>query len=194
MDATLAARPLWQWLAGAAVGVGLITGLIYSSTGSTTEKPAEPQAPPTDTPSPQDHELDRKPAASSATSAEPNAIELDLAAPQPDPKAPSIASTHDPRAKQAAAPNTPASTLAEEVALLSKATSALHSGQASRALNILAEHQRKFPRGALAAERRGARAQALCQLGRKEEARATLQALSPSSPLAARAKSACDFD
>lgn len=83
--------------------------------------------------------------------------------------------------------------LAEEVALLSRATSALRSGNSSEALATLAEHQRRFPRGVLSQQRHAARAQALCQLGRKTEAKTELAKLAKSSPLAARTRQACGF-
>lgn len=88
----------------------------------------------------------------------------------------------------------PADRLAQEVALLSRATSALRSGRADEALKALAEHQRQFPKGMLSEERRAARAQALCTLGRHGEARADLATLAktaPQSPQAARARQAC---
>jgi hypothetical protein len=81
--------------------------------------------------------------------------------------------------------------LAQEVALLSRATSDLHRGNAAAALQVLNEHWRKFPNGLLSEERRGARAQALCLLGRTSEAQAELARLTPQSPAAARAKQAC---
>src|SRR6185369_7565739 len=82
--------------------------------------------------------------------------------------------------------------LAEEVALLSRATSALRAGRAAEALKFLDEHQRKFPKGVLGVERRGARAQALCALKRVGEGRAELARLAPQSPAAGRAKQVCD--
>ncbi|HYQ46791.1 MAG TPA: hypothetical protein VER11_32700 [Polyangiaceae bacterium] len=84
--------------------------------------------------------------------------------------------------------------LAEEVALLSRAETELHAGRPAKALTALAEHQRKFPRGALAEERTAARIQALCALGRTDEANAQLRQLlhiSPNSPLEERARQAC---
>ncbi|HET7543213.1 MAG TPA: hypothetical protein VFK05_25240 [Polyangiaceae bacterium] len=84
--------------------------------------------------------------------------------------------------------------LAEEVALLSRAETELHAGRPAKALVVLAEHQRKFPRGALAEERTAARIQALCALGRTEEANAQLRQLlhiSPKSPQEERARQAC---
>jgi TolA-binding protein len=96
---------------------------------------------------------------------------------------------------RATAPRRPKDHLAQEVALLSRATSALRAGRAADALKTLNEHQRQFPRGMLAQERRGARAQALCALGRRQEAQADLATLArtaPQSPQAARARQACE--
>ena len=95
-----------------------------------------------------------------------------------------------------AAPPAPASSsrsdqLAQEVALLSRATSALRAGRAGQALSLLNEHQRKFPNGVLTEERRAAKAQALCSLGRQSEGRAELSRLTPKSPAAVRAQRAC---
>ncbi|HEY0469564.1 MAG TPA: hypothetical protein VGC79_35485 [Polyangiaceae bacterium] len=84
--------------------------------------------------------------------------------------------------------------LAEEVALLSRAETELHAGRPAKALLALAEHQRKFPRGTLAEERTAARIQALCALGRNEEANAQLRQLAHISPNSAheeRARQAC---
>lgn len=82
--------------------------------------------------------------------------------------------------------------LAQEVALLSRATSDLRAGRAGAALKLLDEHQRKFPSGMLVVERRAVRAQALCTLKRVSEGRAELAHLAPQSPAAGRAKQLCD--
>jgi len=82
--------------------------------------------------------------------------------------------------------------LAQEVALLSRATSALRAGRSADALALLSEHQRKFPKGALSEERSAAKAQALCSLGRRSEGRAELARLAPRSPAALRAQQVCD--
>jgi hypothetical protein len=82
--------------------------------------------------------------------------------------------------------------LAQEVALLTRATSELRAGRAGAALRLLAEHQRKFPNGMLAVERQAVRAQALCTLKRVSEGRAELAQLAPQSPAAGRAKQLCD--
>ena len=84
--------------------------------------------------------------------------------------------------------------LAEEVALLSRAETELRAGRPAKALLALAEHQRKFPRGTLAEERTAARIQALCALGRNDEANAQLAQLlhiSPNSAHEGRARQAC---
>jgi len=86
----------------------------------------------------------------------------------------------------------PQDRLAQEVALLSRATSDLRAGRAGAALKSLEEHQRKFPNGMLAVERRAVRAQALCTLKRVSEGRAELSRLAPQSPAAGRAKQLCD--
>lgn len=81
--------------------------------------------------------------------------------------------------------------LAQEVALLSRATQALRLGRAEQALHALELHERRFPSGSLAEERRGAKAQALCLLGRAQEGRVALRQLDPRSPAAARATQVC---
>ncbi len=81
--------------------------------------------------------------------------------------------------------------LAEEVALLSRAETALHSGHAAVALQVLSEHERKFRDGLLAEERIAARIQALCALGRKAEADAQLARLSPKSLHGELSRQAC---
>ena len=83
-------------------------------------------------------------------------------------------------------------TLAEEVALLSRAETALHSGRPQLALEALKEHERKFSNGLLKEERIAARVQALCALGRNAEANAQLAQLSPKSLHGERSRQACD--
>jgi hypothetical protein len=84
--------------------------------------------------------------------------------------------------------------LAEEVAILSQAAKDLRAGHAASALGALNEHQKKFPSGLLTQERRAARAEALCSLGRFAEADAELSTLvrtAPQSPLTVRAQQRC---
>jgi len=82
--------------------------------------------------------------------------------------------------------------LAEEVALLSRATVALRAGRAAEALGLLDEHRRSFAKGLLSVERTALRAQALCSLARVSEGRAELAQLAPQSPAAGRAAQVCD--
>jgi hypothetical protein len=96
--------------------------------------------------------------------------------------------------KRAAGAPRPADSLAQEVAILSRASSELHAGRPAAALKALAEHQRKFPNGALAQERASARVQALCAMGQSRAAQGELARLakgSPSSPHVVRARKAC---
>lgn len=81
--------------------------------------------------------------------------------------------------------------LAREVALLSRATTALRAGNPALALKALDEHQHRFPNGALSEERRAARARALCSLGRMEEGRRQLSQLTPGTPASALAEQLC---
>jgi hypothetical protein len=82
--------------------------------------------------------------------------------------------------------------LAAEVAILSRATRDLRAGRPAEALKALDEYRRKFPKGLLSEEQRAARAQALCALGRFDEANEKLAGLAPQSPLAVQARQFCD--
>jgi hypothetical protein len=102
----------------------------------------------------------------------------------------------EPVAKKSSVPSRAADGLAEEVAILSRASSELRAGRPAAALKALDEHQRSFPGGVLAQERTAARIQALCALGRTKEARSALERLArtaPGSPHEARARKACGF-
>ena len=83
-------------------------------------------------------------------------------------------------------------TLAQELVLLTSATSQLSSGQAAAALKALDEHQRRFPQGVLSDERNAAKGRALCKLHRFDEGRAVLALLGVGTPFAARVKEECD--
>ena len=111
-----------------------------------------------------------------------------LPVPVPVPESPSVARL---AAEQPSARRAPDG-LAEEVALLTEATSDLRAGRAAQALKSLDEHQRRFPDGVLAIERSAVRAQTLCSLKRVSEGRAELARLAQQSPAAGRAKQVCD--
>lgn len=84
--------------------------------------------------------------------------------------------------------------VAEEAALLRAARAALARGDGAAALEHLQVHATRFPRGALAEERRAARVFALCAAGRTLESRAAAArfvAGSPGSPLAEQVRRTC---
>lgn len=129
-----------------------------------------------------------------------SAPEASVAPPAPSP-APAREEEPAPPAPEApppVAPSPPSAArrdrLAEEVAMLSKATGLLNGGRAREALRALDEHARKFPNGVLTEERRGARARALCALGMRAEADRELARLArtaPGSPHLAQARALC---
>lgn len=84
-------------------------------------------------------------------------------------------------------------TLAQEVALLYRAETALHRGKPAVALESLSEHERKFGNGLLKEERIATRVQALCALGRNAEADAQLAQLSSKSLHETRSRQACGW-
>jgi len=172
-----AAPPLraagWRFVTPLAIGIALVGVGVFSSRARAPS--VAPQRPPSVAP------------VASAPPPEPPAAAPALVA-APEPPAQVVAEPRDP---PIAAPSAP-DRLAQEVALLSRATSALRAGRAAEAMKLLDEHQRKFPKGVLGEERRGARAQALCGLKRVTEGRAELAHLAPQSPAAARAKQICD--
>lgn len=132
-----------------------------------------------------------------------SATETPAPTPTPAPVATAPAATAEPatsvrsprRERAKSSTGIPASDdLAQEVALLSRAETDLHRGQAALALQSLEEHRRAFPNGTLALERRAARIRVLCTLGRGSEASAELTSLSRTSggaALARRAREAC---
>lgn len=94
------------------------------------------------------------------------------------------------------APPKPAAdaTLHAEIALLRPAQKALRSGNYVRALRLLDDHAKSFPRSVLAEERTLGRITAVCGLGRIQEAQRMIDAFGrahPGSPLAGRVDEAC---
>lgn len=88
----------------------------------------------------------------------------------------------------------PSSTLEAEVAVLDRATAALRSDDAARALQWLAEHEQRFPAGRLADVRKATRVRVLCRLGHDAQARAEAAALRrehPDSAVARRVPDSC---
>jgi outer membrane protein assembly factor BamD (BamD/ComL family) len=84
--------------------------------------------------------------------------------------------------------------LQNELPLIEQAQAALRKGDLPGALERLAEHQRRFPGGALVEERLAGRAIALCRSGAGQPARAAIDALkqhNPASPQWPAVRAAC---
>ena len=166
----------WRWVTSLTVGTALVGGAAFLSLRpNVAQKVATP-----------------------AVSAAAVRVTPPEAPPTPSPVVeaqPPVALEAVPSAKPATEAKPPGpvpDALAQEVSLLSRATSDLRSGRAGAALKLLDEHQRKFPNGMLAVERQAVRAQALCTLKRVSEGRAAIAQLAPQSPAAGRAKQLCD--
>ncbi len=125
-----------------------------------------------------------------------------LASPVDLPAAKSLAEAKEPAQPKgpltppprAARPTGHEDTLDAELALLSRVTSALHEGRAARALELVDEHDRRFPNGALMPEFASQRVFALASLRRHTEAcreATTFLAKYPKSPFSSQVRSAC---
>lgn len=173
---------IWPWGSLAVVGLAVVGGLVlFSAQGGVAPAPSAANvvaiaAPPVEAAvnSPNENSLNQAPVAPAELAPATPAVE------------PAVAS----KARVAR----PTDRLAEEVEILARAEAQLHAGRHAAALTVLDEHRRKFPKGALAQERVAARVQALCALGRVDEADrelGVLTRLSPSSPHEGRARAAC---
>jgi hypothetical protein len=168
-----AMRPRWPFITSVVVGAGLVGGGLFLASR---HEPVSSSAP---------HAVVTAVVATSSALPLTSAVELpSLDAPKP------LALVDSDRPTPSARPAE--DHLAQEVALLARATSSLHASRPADALKVLDEYQRRFPKGLLTEERRAARAQALCALGRQSEAQAELARLAPQSLAAARAKQVCD--
>ncbi len=83
------------------------------------------------------------------------------------------------------------STLRAETALLGRAARHMREGEHAQVLQISAEHDVPFPRGALRVEFRALKAISLCALGRTEEGLAIAQSVGGRSIHAARLREVC---
>lgn len=170
-----------------AVALLAATGVGVYSIAHTAEAPAPRAAEPGTQP------LGQAPAPRRASATEPVTAEAatpGTAAPEAER---SLDKPSTPRAASApaAAAVTP-ETLAEETRLVREADQALRAGGAARALTLLDEHQRRFPRGVLAPERSAERLLARCQLGHVDaKAAEAYLAARPGSAFAARIRDAC---
>lgn len=82
--------------------------------------------------------------------------------------APEVAPAVETPAKRVRREN--AGTVADELALIERARTALDRGNAKAALSVLGTHRRQFPKGAFLEEAAALRASALCEAGRTEAA------------------------
>jgi hypothetical protein len=115
-----------------------------------------------------------KPVETRRTTPKPSAHERRSIAPEPEPSS--------------------ASTLREEMALLSRGQAAFNEGNHDAALAAFDEHRSRFPSGALASERELKRIATLCRMGRTAEARTAADSYAsrrPGSPSARKALSIC---
>ncbi|MGH1348843.1 MAG: outer membrane protein assembly factor BamD [Nannocystales bacterium] len=132
---------------------------------------------------------------------DPGAAPVRLEVPSAESPAPVAAKRSPPRPKQVAAatpptspPVPPASSLAEEMKLLRRASTQLETKAFSKALATLAEHKRRFPRGALSAERQIRTAEVHCKRGAPKAARRVVEAFlraHPQTTLRTRALGIC---
>ena len=179
---TPAAFPLRAWVLGG-LGALAIGGAVIVAARPWTRTPSQGAVPVTVSSPP----ADPAPAATIPPA-------LPTADPAPEPRVEGASSAPRPTARSSSAPSDP---LQEEVRILSRAEQQLNSGHAEEALRTLAEHERRFPDGALAEERMAARVQCLCALGRLPAARADLAKFAhayPRSPYVDRARRFCAID
>ena len=165
----------WPLVSMVLVGVGILGGALFyawpRSAGETKMQETRPL-----------------PVAVTTPASEPK-VEPPLEQPAAHPVPPPALGPSAPPASSVARPK---DRLAAEVAILSRATRDLRAGRPAESLKALDEYRRRFPKGLLVEEQRAARAQALCALGRFDEAQAKLTELTPQTPLAVRARQFCD--
>lgn len=110
---------------------------------------------------------------------------------------PESARARKPRSTTPASTATPESKLERERELVSFAQRAIAEGSQTRALDLLEEHARQFPHGAMAEDRDALRVVALCRAKRfadAERRRAQFFRRWPKSLHASRVRGACDTD
>jgi hypothetical protein len=177
--------PLRAWglggLGAVAVGAGVLLFAAHAGTKAPSGIGAAPLPSPTPLVAPESSASPPPSAADEDRSPEPPRVE----------HASSVARSGRSAARSASDP------LLEEVRLLSQAEQELKDGRADEALRTLAEHERRFPKGALTEVRMAARVQSLCALGRIADAKTELTKLAhayPGSPHLDRARRFCGTD
>lgn len=180
-----AASSVLRVVGGVALLVGI--GVIASTAGPGTSNPAAHREPITAA-----EAVPPPPATTTSPALPPPRIEA--AQPSPAPERSESAPRSDRRPTATAAVD---DGFTQELALLQRARVALGRGDAEAALSVLAEHERRFPTGELAEERRAVRIIALCDAGKAPQGRAearTFLVAHPSSTLAGRIRSACAIE
>jgi hypothetical protein len=165
----------WPLLSAVVVGLGILGGTVFYvwPRAKAPERPAQAQTAPV-------------------------AVTTEVPVPVAPPaeEAPTLAAAPPPLVQAQQSPSSSSlrskDRLTTEVALLVRATSDLRAGRPAEALRSLDEYRTRFPKGVLGEEQRAARVQALCALGRFDEANASLVGLPKHSLLAIRAKQFCD--
>jgi hypothetical protein len=181
---TFAGFAAGSWKIGAAIVA--VVGAVGGATWIATSPPADPPA----SVEPQKiGDTRQQPAKPASPAPETTAEkEAESAAPSSAQKAPRS------RARSAPSADDQPDEFDSELALLTDAQRALKQGDSERALDALNQHASEHPDGALARERAGIRAVALCESGKsaegKREARRFLSR-NPKSPLAVRVRAAC---
>jgi RNA polymerase sigma-70 factor (ECF subfamily) len=198
----------WSWVVGA-VGVaslaivaaalpdrdraqnGIATSETRASAGARAHASAEPGAPSLPLPTqatlePPIEEAAPPPAPSPTAATSPTTTEPSRdAARITSPARPADASTTEPP---------PSDGLGVETELLRRASTELSAGNASAALRTTIDHARRFPDSTLADLRTALRIEALCELGKTEQARGEAKLFlreRPGSPVAERIDKAC---
>jgi hypothetical protein len=166
-----AGHAVYVWIAGAVLGAAITTAsLLRPSSEAPTRRMERGST-----------ELETPPLAAAPESAAPAAAPAEQpASPAPPP--------HPARARASHAAGM------QEVVLLQRAQIAWREGAAQRALLLLAEHRRTYPRSPLSLERDALRILALCQLGARSEARTRMRALfaqNPAAPMRTSIEQSC---
>lgn len=138
-------------------------------------------------------EPEPEPEAAETETSEPEPSETETTTPRRSPRRPKV-EPPTPEPETPSAPPAADATLHAELALLRPARKALRNGDHARALRLFDDHARSFPRSVLAPERNLGRIEALCGLGRRQDAKRAIDAFGrehPGSPLSKRVRDAC---
>ena len=188
---TLAGFIAGSWKIGTAivVVVGAAGGAAWVATSSKTSEPSAL--------APQNADHAENPVTKPAAASEPSpeiARAEDHGSVDRDTAIPKSTRGRERSAEPPASTRREPSDLESELSLLESAQQALKRGDSARALAALDRHATEHPGGALASERAGIRAVALCDSGKiaegQREARRFLSQ-NPKSPLAVRVRAAC---